>query len=504
MKPSSRRDFLKVGAGLAGAAVLGAANRAGAATGTVRPRVGAVSAMPVPGRLGIDHIVVVMMENRSFDHFLGWMPGANGIGVAPDGTVIDERRYAGFSYTDPSGRAHAIFHTEALNACGEKDQDHGYVGGRVQWDGGRMDGFLADTNNTTYALSYYLADQRAFSSKLALHYTTCDNYFCSYLGPTWPNRFFQHSAQTDRLEDSLAPDSSNLPASPSDMPSIWDQLNHPGGPTGRYYFSDLPFLAFWGQKYLPISAAYPQFLADCETGTLPNFTVVDPRFEDEGSGTSGDDHPLSDLRAGDAFLSEVFHALASSPLWERSVLIINYDEWGGFFDHVPPPLVAPGNQYIDTKDVQRAPDGTITQVLGGFRVPCIIASPFSRGNPERPRVVSTMFDHTSVLAMMEANWGLKPLTPRDASIPAGHSSTQSLSDLSTALDLAHPSPRVPSLPELAPFFSTGCDLPGQAGGGPVVGGEPVPRPVGATDSTADTPGRNWQAFRASGLLAGWT
>jgi phospholipase C len=246
-RPLSRRGFVKGAAVLAGAAVLGQGARALASGRRIvvpaLQRAAAASAPAVPGRLGIDHVIVVMMENRSFDHFLGWLPGADGIGVAPDGRVIDPERHARFSYTDASGRRHGIYHTPVLNACGQRDQDHGYVGGRIQLDGGRMDGFLTDPNNTTYALSYYLADQRPFMSNLALNYTTCDNYFCSFLGPTWPNRFFQHAAQTDRLDDTTAPESSPLAVSPSAMPSIWDQLNQADGPSGRYYFSDLPFLA---------------------------------------------------------------------------------------------------------------------------------------------------------------------------------------------------------------------------------------------------------------------
>ncbi len=453
------------------------------------------SAIPVPGRTGIDHVVVVMMENRSFDHFLGWMPNANGTGLGPDGSVVDAGRFHSFNYADTSGARHRIWHTTQLNGCGQQDQDHGYSGGRTQWGGGRMNGFLLDKNNTDYSLSYYLADARPFSSRLALNYTTCDNYFCSILGPTWPNRFFQHSAQTDRLNDTTSPDSSSLPADPSALPSIWDQLNQVGGPTGRYYFSDLPFLGLWGAKYLPISEQYPQFLADAQSGTLPNVSIVDPRFEDEGSGTSGDDHPLSDLRAGDAFLSEVFHALSSGPSWDRTMLVVNYDEWGGFFDHVPPPRLAPGNQYIDTVDVVRSASGSIEKVLGGFRVPCIIASPFTKGNPDDPRVVSKMFDHTSVLAFIESNWRLKPITPRDAS--AVGNSADALSNIGHVLDLAKAQPSVPELPLLAPFVSSGCDVPGSPGGGPTAGGQPAP-----SNSQLDEPSA-WRKLVESGLLKGW-
>jgi phospholipase C len=501
----SRRDFLKATIGGAGALAL-----SNVAAGAAKPRVNigplsAPSALPVAGRSPIDHIVVVMMENRSFDHFMGWMPNANGTGLDPDGRVIDPDRYGSLVYLDRSGDLHSIWRTTQLNGCGQKDQDHGYTGGRTQWAKGQMNGFLLDPQETDYALSYYLADARQFSTPLALNYTTCDNYFCSILTATWPNRFFQHSAQTDRLNDTTvadpdAPDTSSLPASPSQLASIWDQLNQPGGPTGRYYFSDLPFLALWGAKYIPISAQYPQFLADAAAGTLPNVSFVDPRFEDEGSGTSGDDHPLSDLRAGDAFLSEVFHALADGPLWERAMLVINYDEWGGFFDHVPPPTLAPGNQYIDTVDVTRNAAGRITGVLSGFRVPCIIASPYTKGHPEDPRVAHSMFDHTSILAFIEYNWGLTPMTPRDASV-RNRASAKALSNLGVALR-GSPDLTVPDLPLLSPYVFSGCEVPiGQQA--PAVPSEDVPQPgtanppVPARDST-------WQTLTGSDLMHGWT
>ncbi|HVA06107.1 MAG TPA: alkaline phosphatase family protein, partial [Acidimicrobiales bacterium] len=385
--PPSRRDFLKGAVGVAGAAIGAPLAGSGSAGARLAPNLGPISIpslMSVPGISPVEHVVVVMMENRSFDHFMGWLPGANGIGVDPDGTVVDEERFASFTYQDTKGKQHGIYHEHQFNGCGLGDQDHGYTGGRIQWNNGAMNGFAKDPGNSAYALSYYLAGQRTFTSPLAMHYTTCDNYFCSILGPTYPNRFFQHAAQTDRIDNTMAPTGSHLPVAPATVPTIWDRLNQPGGPSGRYYFSDVPFTALWGAKYLPISEPYPSFLVDAAAGTLPNVSFVDPRFLDEGSGTSGDDHPLADIRAGDAFLSEIFHAVANGPLWSKTVLIINYDEWGGFFDHVAPPTAAPGNQYIDTSDVVRDASGKISKVLTGFRVPCIIASPFTKGSPDNP------------------------------------------------------------------------------------------------------------------------
>jgi phospholipase C len=500
MSPN-RRQFLKGAMVLTGAAVVGSPL---ARSGAAPLNIGPISAPPlrgVPGISPIEHVVVVMMENRSFDHFMGWFPGANGIGLRPDGSVDDAERFESFRYVDLAGQAHGIYHDKAWNACGDDDQDHGYTGGRIQWNQGRMDGFLRDPENTTLSLSYYLAAQRAFTTPLAMNYTVCDNYFCSYLGPTWPNRFFQHAAQTDRQNDTTSPDGSRSPVKPATIGAIWDQLNQVGGPTGRYYFSDLPFLALWGRKYLPASAPVSQFLADAAAGNLPNFAVVDPRFEDEGSGSSGDDHPLSDIRAGDAFLSKVFHAVAHSPNWANTLMIINYDEWGGFFDHVAPPYVAPGNQTLDLQDVIRDPrTGKITRVLAGFRVPCILASPYTKGHPDRPRVSSYAFDHTSVLRFVEWNWKLRPMTPRDASIPVKGASRRALTNLRYALDFSRPDTKVPSaIPELAPFVSSGCDVPTMPDGGPVAGGQPLP---GGPARTA--PSRPaWAQLKASGLLAGW-
>ncbi len=463
----SRRAFVKGALSASGAAFLGsrlvqpgAGQRLSLASAALTPP------LPSPAASGFDHVVLVMMENRSFDHFLGWLPNAVG-------------RQAGLSYVDPSGKLHPTYHQKQLNGCGFNDPDHSYPGGRIQYNGGKVNGFLLDPANDSYAVSYYTAADRPFMSQLALNFTTCDHYFCSILGPTYPNRFFQHAAQTDRLDNTTTI---------STVPTIWDRLNQPGGPTGRYYFSDVPFLALWGTKYLSIAEHYTQFLADAAAGTLPNVSFVDPRFEDEGSGTSGDDHPLADIRAGDAFLSEIFHALSSGPLWDRTLFIVNYDEWGGFFDHVVPPRItaavpigASPSSGIDT-DLDSA-----GRVLAGFRVPCIIASPLTRGNPSHPTVVHQRFDHTSVLKLVEWRWGLQPLTQRDAS-----RSPNDPGNLATALHFGRPNQSVPSLPELAPFVTAGCvaSLPG---------GTPISTAAVPAPADRDT----WNALKGVAADDGW-
>jgi phospholipase C len=213
----------------------------------------------------------------------------------------------------------------------------------------------------------------------------CDNYFAAVMAETYPNRFYQHAAQTDRIHNSTAT---------ATMPTIWDSLAS-AGLTGKYYYSDVPFLALWGTKYLPISSPYSQFLSDCAAGALPSVSFVDPRFTDESSGTSGDDHPHADVRSGELFLNEVYAAITQSPAWPRTLLVVNFDEWGGFYDHV-----APGT----------APDVSTTTALRGFRVPALVISPYAR----RGTIASGLYDHASVLKAIEWRWGLPALTPRDA------------------------------------------------------------------------------------------
>ncbi len=425
-----RRTFVKGALGASGAVLLGGAGTAGASTSRLDSFHRADVALPAPDRSGIEHVIVVMMENRSFDHFLGWLPQADG-------------RQGGLSYRDPEGVAHRTYHQTQFNGCGFVDPDHSYSGGRLQYDGGKMDGFLSDPANDSFAISYYEAADRPFMSRLAQAYTTCDRYFCSILAPTYPNRFFQHAGQTDRLSDTLVA---------STLPTIWDQLNQSGGPTGRYYYSDVPFTALWGSTYVSISFPFSRFLSDVAEGTLPNVSYLDPRFEGEDDGTSADDHPLADIRAGDAFLSQVFHAVASGPGWDRTVLVINYDEWGGFFDHVVPrrvtagvPLGASPTSGVDTDLNARG------KVLSGFRVPCIIASPFTRIGGAQPAVTHVFYDHTSILKLIEWRWGLRPLSQRDAS-----RAPTDPGNLATALNFSRPVTKVPKLPTLPAFTPVAC------------------------------------------------
>ncbi|HKN96226.1 MAG TPA: alkaline phosphatase family protein, partial [Pseudonocardiaceae bacterium] len=390
------------------------------------------------GSNGVEHVVILMMENRSFDHFLGWLPGADGrtdlTFPAPDGN-----RYPNYPLAPD------------FQGCGYSDPDHSWEGFLVQHDDGRNDGFLMrptkPANNpgvtpaaaNTFPIGFYtnLVDGHGHggprrkvvpdvpvTGALAEHYTTLDRYFCSFAGETFPNRFYQHSARTDRDHNS---------AVLTTMPAIWDQLspipNTQGVPTGGYFFRDSPFLALWGTKYFPfwhpfadgdqdalgIPVTTPSFVDTVAAGNLPNVSFLDPAFNTEGNGTSADDHPLADIRLGERFIADAYHALSDAGYLDNTVLVVTFDEWGGFYDHVPPPKVVDDT---DPATVSHAGDSTTPtdgQLIPdyrqlGFRVPAVVVS-----NLAPARVVHHgPFEHTSTLKLIESTFGLSPLTARDA------------------------------------------------------------------------------------------
>ncbi|MFL6444334.1 MAG: alkaline phosphatase family protein [Candidatus Sulfotelmatobacter sp.] len=427
-----RREFLKKTAALTGGAL--ALSSAGSLFAKSR-------VLPKPNKSGVDHIVLVTMENRSFDHFLGWLPGANGM-------------QAGLSFADTVGNTYPTYALTDYQGCGHADPDHSYSGGRVEYDGGKCDGFLKRAPvGDQFPIGYYGQSDLAFLGQAAPGWTTFSNYFAAIMAETFPNRIYQHAAQTDRIDNSTTI---------STLPTIWDRLaDH--SISRRYYFSDIPLLALWGSKYLSISAPVPQFFADCAAGTLPHVSVVEPRFLGESQGLSNDDHPFADIRNGEVFLNSVYMAVTSSPVWRNTVLIINFDEWGGFFEHVPPPR-AP----IPAADaIAGNQDG-----LRGFRVPCLIISPKS----PRGSVVSGVYDHTSILKMIEWRWNVRPLTVRDATAQ----------NLALALDF--------SLSDLtAPQYAI---APGSFG-------SVCTSTLRTPSATTRSAGENWDGLRNIALRYGW-
>ncbi len=407
MDDVSRRGFM---AGTAGVVAAGVAAPRWARAATK-------AALPSPGQSGIDHIVVVMMENRSFDHYLGWLPGADGV-------------QAGLTFTDNDGVAHDTHHLTTPAGCGFNDPDHSYEGGRVEFNDGACDGWLRAGSNDELSIGYFQAADLGFYGRAAREWTVCDRYFAAMMAPTYPNRFFLHSATTDRTTTSV-----NQIAT---MPTIWDLLSA-NGVTGRYYYSDVPITALWGTRHLDISHQISEFYLAAATGTLPAVSYVDPGFLGEAiPGMAEDEHPLADIRLGQHFLGKVHDAIVTSPNWERTVLVVTYDEWGGFFDHVPPP-VGPD------------PNPALGAGLRGFRVPCVVISPRAR----RGHVAHDLYDHTSVLKMIEWRFGLPALTVRDAAA----------NNLADVLDFDSP-PNLTAARYKVPLpITLGCIIPDHAHSG---------------------------------------
>jgi len=328
-----------------------------------------------------------MMENRSFDHYFGWVKGANG-------------KQAGLTYTDRAGVRHSTYHLKDYQGCAYNDPDHSFEGGRSELNAGACDGWLRTSTNDIFSIGYYQAPDLDFYGRAVPQWTTFDHYFSATMAETYPNRFYMHSAQTDRTHNSTVT---------ATMPTIWDNLAAKGV-SAKYYYTDVPFLSLYGAKYLPISRPFAEFLTDAAAGTLPAVSYVDPKFLDEGSGSSADDHPHADIRAGQAFLNSIYKAVTTSPNWARTALVINYDEWGGFFDHVVPGTAPDARPDLGTQ-------------LRGFRVPAMMISPMAR----RGYVAHGTYDHASVLKMIEWRFGLPALTPRDAAA----------ANIAEVLDFAH-------------------------------------------------------------------
>jgi phospholipase C len=424
----SRRSFLIGSAGAAAAAALQPWRFPLAGARTLLPPTGAGAPF--------DHVVLLMMENRTFDHLLGWLPGADG-------------RQAGLTFTDAEGSVYPTYELDPdFQGCSYDDPDHSFSGGLTQLDGGKGGGFLKTAKpGDTFPIGYYTAKSRPVMSALATNYTVCDNYFCAVLGQTFPNRIYQQAARTDRDKNTF---------DQSQLLTIWDRLND-AGLDGREYFHDLPTLGLWGGKYASQLRPIAQLQVDAAAGDLAHYTLISPAALGEGQGTSNDDHPHGDLRAGDELFSTVYHALRNGPKWDKTVFIINYDEWGGFYDHVIPPRadaddsVVPGSQF----DFH----------LRGFRVPCLVISPFA------PAAVAHAgpFDHASVLNMVEWRFGLQPLAARDAAAR----------NLAEVLDLTSP-PRTdaPDIPVLLGQPRVACGPQSETGNPPqpISLGPDVPEP----------------------------
>jgi phospholipase C len=337
------------------------------------------TAAPTPG--SIDTVIVVMMENRSFDHVFGALSLVEGKAV--DGLT------AGITNPDLDGNPIPI--AKAETDC-VPDPPHGWNSSHNQYHSGANDGFVKEYQQSEPAafpgevMSYQTRETMPVSYALADGSALCERWFASVMGPTWPNRFYGHAGT------SAGHQGNELPAEGGfyTFPTIWSKLDEAGVPW-RYYYTDLPFLALFQDHVRPeTTSLLEQFFFDAANGDLPPVSWVDPGF------SFNDDHPPHPVGRGQEFLAALYKALAASPHWENCLLIITYDEHGGFFDHVAPP----------TTDDDDIADG-FDQM--GFRIPVVVTGPYVN-----PQVNSTIFDNTSWIKYICDTYGIAPWTRRIA------------------------------------------------------------------------------------------
>ena len=411
-----RREFLARTAALAGLA--GLASLPAETLISQAAKVQARVHLPSPRNMPIDTFVVLMMENRSFDHYFGWRRDADG-------------RNAGLRYPGPDGKLHATHRLAPdFQGCGFKDPDHSFEGGRKEYDHGRLDGFYRV--NDEYAIGYYLQQDLPFIPHAAKAFTLYDRYFASLLGPTFPNRHYMWSAQSGGQKTNVIPAGS--------LGDQWETIFDRAiarGLTARYYSFDQPFAALYGKRALPWIHPAEDFFADAAAGTLPNIAFVDPPFLDGsgGDGLSGDEHPHGDIRIGQAYMSQFTHAFLGSPQFRRGAMFINYDEWGGFFEHVSPRFVPDDRQ---SRKLSR------TFGITGFRIPGVAISPYAR----RGYVSHASVTHESILKLISYRFGLGYLNKRH----------RYASQIGRTFAWDHPRFDTPDLPSPSLPVTTPCSL----------------------------------------------
>jgi phospholipase C len=409
----SRRGVLKgLAAGtLASAGALRAAQPAAAAataSGVNQARPGSLrqpGSLPYPDLPAgtdtipqVEHIVVVMMENHSYDNRLGMLrrPGADGFTLGRHGLPTATNPYA-------DGRTqHAFRMPTTCQLSGHPAQD--WLASHTQYDNGKLDGFV-ESGSGPVAMGYWAQADQPFYYSLAGKFPIADRYFCSVLGQTYPNRRYLLAATSIGQVDDTLPALTDYPANGT----IFDRFDvH--GITWKDYYTNLATPELYpplyeknlGTKIVPIA----DFFTDAAAGTLPNYCLVEPDY-----GTQDEENPQNIVN-GEAFVAKVVNACMAGPGWRGTLLIWTYDEHGGYYDHVAPPVAVPPD---DIPPAVPAGQGSYEGFARyGFRVPCVIVSPWARPGYVSHRV----FDHTSILKLAETKWNLPALTYRDANARA--------------------------------------------------------------------------------------
>ena len=344
---------------------------------------------PMRKALPIKHIIVLMKENRSFDHIYGELPRAG----QPDA----EGAPASFSNPDANGVAVARHHE--TTTCDKSDPPHQWNEMHAQWDNGKMDGFVKSGTQSSpasdghFTMGYYDATDLPFYYWLANTFAVADHHFPSVLSGTWANRDYLVAATSNGTKNTLSD-----PAL-TGVPLIFDQLDKANVTWGVYTddFAPLEFSVAWGNRKKWGKSA--DFVKAVQDGTLPQVAFID------ATGLSQpelDEHPPADVQAGEGWTRTIVDAVIKSPLWPETAMFFTYDEAGGFADHVPPPTTcAPSSDQAE-----------FTQL--GVRVPLVAISPWAR----RHFVSHAVHQHTSILRFIELVFNVPALTARDANSDA--------------------------------------------------------------------------------------
>jgi len=372
----------------------------------------AAKVRPAGSLKDIKHVVLLMQENRSFDHYFGTLSGVRGF-EDPQALILPNGRSIFHQPDVESPGGYMLpFHldTKATNAQAMPSTSHAWSVQHRAWNGGRMDQWLpahraADAENGPYTMGYFTREDIPFHYALADAFTICDAYHCSVMGPTRPNRLYWMTGMIDpesrfggvvTKNSDIKLGSKSWTTYPERLEAAdisWKFYQHAEGEfaynmlRGFRQFADAPANSPLAQRGMQI-VSEGTFEYDALNDKLPAVSWIGPT--DEAS-----EHPKHMPAAGAAFIARKLDAIAANPdVWAKTVFIINYDENDGLFDHVPPPVPSAGEpgEFIDGLPIG-----------GGFRVPCIIVSPWTVGG----WVCSQPFDHTSVLQFLEKFTGVR-------------------------------------------------------------------------------------------------
>jgi phospholipase C len=391
---------------------------------------------------GIDHIIVLMMENHSYDNLLGMLGRGDGFTLDANGRPTATNPY-------PDGRIQHAFHMPTTCQLPSTPSQE-WLASHNAFHHGANDGFVSTPISSVtstivggVAMGYWTGDDLPFTYSLAGTFPVGDRWFSSVMGQTFPNRRYLIAGTSVGMTDNSG--LSDLTLVVPVAGTLFNKLDG-FGISWLNYVANYPTGAT--PELYPINDAVPeasrhrpleQFFTDAAAGELPAFTLLDPDY-----GTQSQENPQN-IVVGEALISRVVRAIGASPLWPRTLLVLVYDEHGGYYDHVPPPPALPPD--LIPPVVQPGESLYDGFARYGFRVPSVVVSPYARRN----HVTHVLHDHTSILAMVQRKWNLPALTFRDANA----------NDLTDFLDLdalAALRPAFPDLPPLAPPGDTPAAL----------------------------------------------